>query len=701
MTKNSRLFASLSAPASLAAGLAFIFVYLCFRNTGLYPTIFSDETAYSTFARLTPFSEATVPSYLYFALFRTTNSCGDGFLDCARLLNSLLFLAAAPFMYAIARRLMPPALACMCALVSVGGPANVYTLYFMPEATYFLFFWALTWAVLRHQDEPTVPRTLLAGIILGLLALIKAHGLFVIPAVCLFLVWGCYTRRTTTWGWLIDALQTLALLLAAAAVVRFGIAYLMAGTNGLSLFGPLYRSQAGNSPAATQSISHVVTVALGVLRGHLLGLLVLFGVPLTVLLTFGAVRPLRASASPQVRALALYATLMLASLIAVTVMFTVSVSGTGFDTDQRLHMRYYDFALPLLTIFVASQVNLAVTSARRIVLPVASAACLALLYAAWRLPLDYTPLIADSPALHGLTMFPKAFPFFCALILATIVAWAFNARRGATLFVYALMPILAIGAGLALGRELRWAVYSDPYVNGAKFARDFLDPQALDKITVVGASLPGLYKAKFYLSTAGMRMKDVANTEQFDLAAFADKKNWLLIVGTFKVPGAYAAQVIEGKGYTLLRPQKPQTPGVTEIDFSQPLPDAMVVRYSGLSTQEAFGRWSDAKQVELELAAPLPKHLSLEMKVQAYGPNSGREVIVTIGKETRRFRAPEALETVKLEFDTSGSERTIGITIPMPTSPKQTGTGDDARALGLSFHHMHLRDKETAAIGAP
>lgn len=685
------------APVYLAAGLALLFVYLCLRNAGLHPTIFSDETAYSSFSRLIPFSEATVPSYLYFALFSTTNSCGDGFLDCARFLNTVLYLGAAPFIYLTARRVMRPALACACALVSVAGPANLYTLYFMPEASYFFCFWVLSWSVLRYHEAPGVLRALASGALLGILTLVKMHGLFVIPALVLFLAWSGFARRATVQNWLVQTLRDVLLVLAAAAAVRFGLGYLLAGANGLNLFGTLYRDQAGNSPMAGKSLVQLLVTTLGILRGHLMGLLVLFGVPLAALLATAGTRPLRDSLPAPTRALAVYMVLMVASLVAVTVLFTLSVSGTGFDTDQRLHMRYYDFTLPLLTLFAAALVETATAPGRRLAVALALVLGAALAYTAWRLKLDYTPLIADSPALHGLSLFPQFLPLFCGLAALNLLVWAYDQRRGTLAFVFFVLPVFAAGGATALSRETRWAIYTDAWVSGAKFARSYLTPAALDSVTVVGASVPGLYKAKFYLSSPGIRMHEVPDTEKFDLASFPTK-DWLLVVGTFKAPPERVARSVEGNGFTLLKPKRPTPAGAQMVDFAQELSDEGVLRNSGLSGAEGFGRWSDAKTVELELAQALPKALGMELKLYAFGPNAGQQVTVTIGKQERTFTAPAELTTVKLDFDTDGTERVIRITVPQPMSPKQLGAGEDQRPLGLALSEMILRDKAHMAI---
>ena len=125
-----------------------IFVALLFRNSGLYPVV-ADEAIYSKLSRLQPLADATIPGYLYLAIYRLTSICGDEFLGCARILNAIFFVAATPFIYLAARQVCTKTVASIVALLALLGPINSYTAYFMPEAPYFFSFWLLTWFILR------------------------------------------------------------------------------------------------------------------------------------------------------------------------------------------------------------------------------------------------------------------------------------------------------------------------------------------------------------------------------------------------------------------------------------------------------------------------------------------------------------------------------------------------------------------------
>src|SRR5690606_2739605 len=56
--------------------------------------------------------------------------------------------------------------------------------------------------------------------------------------------------------------------------------------------------------------------------------------------------------------IALFTALVLANLIVVTALFTASVAGSNStESATRLHMRYYNFALPLLPILAVSYLS--------------------------------------------------------------------------------------------------------------------------------------------------------------------------------------------------------------------------------------------------------------------------------------------------------------------------------------------------------
>jgi phosphoglycerol transferase len=673
--------------------LFIIFLYLAFRNAGLYPSIFSDETNYSIFSRLTPFEIVPIPSYLYFSIFRLSNACGDGFLECTRYINALLFVASAPFIYLVARRIMSANLAAWVAALSLLCPINVYTSYFMPEATYFFAFWVFSWSALRFAELPSHARAIGSGAILGLLMMIKAHALFLFPAYFLFIAYSAYRARgqSTLGQALRSALIHMALVLAAAATVRCGLGYLYAGRDGLNLFGSWYGKQASNLANSRARWIGLLPMALDNLRGHLMGLVLLFGVPLAGLAAFAASRPVRSSADRDTAPILAYALLMLSVLLGMTVMFTASVSGVGAETNARLHMRYYDFVLPFLLMFAASQLKTergALAPAARLAIAVPLAAVM--VYANFFLKHQFQPQIVDSPALFAFASERLVFRGLSVVGLVALAAWACNIRLGAKLFLFLFMPLFTIGAGRSMNRSMHNAATPDVYINAGRFAHQYLQQWERDQLTIVAADDGSLFKSMFYVDNRNAKMLVAAEGTEIPRAASpAQQKGWLLIVGNYPIPQGATVHTA-GRGFALVKLNGRQKSDNPVVDFSDAIPNQYLARAVGLSGPEQFGRWSDQKTVELYFASTLPRRVQLRLEARAFGPNVGKEIVVKVGSHRQSMRLADDTQVRTLSFDNDGGEKSISIDIPRPASPMELGKGDDLRPLGIAFSSMEI-----------
>ena len=185
----------LSAPAAIAGIMALSLIFLILRSSGLYPSVMGDEYTYDTMSRLMPFSAAYIPNYLYLSIYRLTNLCGDGFFACSRIMNSIFFVAAAPFIYSVARRFCSVPVAVLIVALSMMGPVNSYTAYFMPEAMFFLSFWVCVAYYLSLDGHASVKSWLILGLLMGASSLIKPHTLFALPAFCLCIFFFAYKER--------------------------------------------------------------------------------------------------------------------------------------------------------------------------------------------------------------------------------------------------------------------------------------------------------------------------------------------------------------------------------------------------------------------------------------------------------------------------------------------------------------------------
>lgn len=666
--------------------LAFVFFYLLLRNTGLYPVVLSDEWTYSSFSRLVPLSEVPIPSYLYFSAFRATNFCGDGFLSCARAINSFFFVATAPFIYLVARRFMSRNLSGFVAILSICSPLNAYTAYFMPEATYYLSFWVLTWSAFRFFEAPTSVRCAVLGTTMALISMVKIHALFLLPGFSLFILYTAYATRAADSNsrWWHTGLRLIVIALTTAAVVRLGVGYLYAGRNGLVLFGDLYNGQAEHTAATRTSIWQLIPAALLNARGHAMALALLFGVPLAAALAY----PLpRAESKQNVHALLVYSLLMLCSLLAVTVMFTASVIGNGpYETNARLHMRYYDFMFPLFLIFAGSQLSdripeLPIVKKFAIGIPLAAI----IICGNYLLLNQFKPSFVDCPELSGFTSDPNFFKLLTALAVFSIFAWIANNKLGAKIFIFGFMPLYTVMAGAMITSTIRQPMQADDYDQAGMFVRQYLSKEQSDGVVVVGADVQGLYKAKFHIDNPKVDLLPTPEGGEVDLSNLPRSKHWLLVIGNHPMPKNVDSRLVKGK-FALLR----IVPVKQDIDFSKPLSSGDVDSTAGLAASESWGSWSTTKHVGLMFAAALPKKLTVHLTAYAFGPNIGRDFVLTIGQNRQLFLLAATPKEVILNLETDGTQHVIGIDVPQPTSPKQLGLSDDARLLGLALIHMEV-----------
>jgi phosphoglycerol transferase len=667
------------------AALLLALLYLVMRDMGIYPTIFGDEWTYSSSARLTPYKDALLPSYLYFSLFGVTSQCGDRFLECSRIINAVLFVAASPFIYSIARRVTTQRVAAAVALLSIAIPTNSYTAFFMPEAMYFLAFWVFSAAVFAFLADLSGRWLAVSAVVLGLMALIKVHALFLVPGYCCFLLYAAWAARGDAGGaqWIRRAAGWIALALALAFTVRMVGGYLFAGSHGLGLLGYMYTSQASVNSGVGQRIPQ----ALANLWGHVMALSLLAGMPVAALVMQATHAPLRTRADRTTTALLAYCVLMLGVLLAVTVLFTAAVAGNGAESNARLHMRYYNFVLPLFLIFAGAQVTRPLPSlslGRRLLVALPMAALIAYAYLAL-LP-AFEPNYIDSPELYSLTHQPELFTLLGATALLTLAAWAIEMRRGAQLFLFVFAPMLAVVGALQVNEVFSGFRVPDQYVKAGVFARQHLTPEEKGRLVLVGSDAAMLFKTRFFVDDTRVQLLILPEGTPITPQALPPGPYWLLVMGDYPLPPGLVSHVKRRNFALLGTPPDPRN--AHAVNFALPERDPDRLRLKGVSDMESWGRWSNAKTVRIDFAQPFPREMTLLLDAAAYGPNARQDFVVRIGQQEQRVRLAAAHGIVRLTFRTSGEDRTISIDVPQPVSPSQLGQSRDARQLGIGLYGM-------------
>lgn len=110
----------------------------------------------------------------------------------------------------------------------------------------------------------------------------------------------------------------------------------------------------------------------------------------------------------------------------------------------------------------------------------------------------------------------------------------------------------------------------------------------------------------------------------------------------------------------------------------------------GLSFVEPWGVWSQDATVTYEFSMPLPERFELQLLAHAFGANVGKEFVVEVGDQRRRFTLSAGTEARVIELANPKGARTLVLRVPSPVSPKELGMGEDQRRLGIGIAEMRI-----------
>lgn len=672
---------------AFTTALALVFAYIWARHRPLYPLVFADEWLYSKFSRLTPLSESALPSYLYLWIFSATNACGTGFLGCVRFLNLLFFIASAPFIYLTARQFCARPAAMMLALMCVLAPVKSYTAYFMPESLYYFGFAVLAWIALARGAMHWARHALAAGAVLGLLMLVKVHGLFLVPSLAAFLLYASWNKRQGPW--LRDGLAAACLAVGAVFAVRFGLGYALAGESAFNLFGNFYAPLVSTSLSTADKLLKLMPDALISLKGHLMALVLVFALPLAALLDFCLGGTAKSPAGRRAAPLYVFAILMLGAAFAATVLFSASMAPIGPREILRLHLRYYSFTFPLLLMAAAADSGAPGPATRP--LParlIALALGAALLYSAVALAPAYDANMVDGPEIAAMDPAQPFGKLVIVLELGLLALWTVKRTLARKLFVFLCLPLAVINAELVTTAFLREAATSNLHDRAGIFTRAYIGEDERKDLAIATTHLGALMRTQFHIDDAGVALIELEPGAALKTFEVPGRKKWLLVVGDHALPSGLKPEVANAD-FTLTQIGGDHQP-LGSVALSAPFGTGILANAEGLWEAEPWGRWSRDRQVRLHFTSPLPKHLNLYLKAQSFGPNAAQAYTLRVGRSETRFRIPLAPLEVYFRLETDGTERTVSIDIPEPVSPKALGISGDGRTLGLGLISVEI-----------
>jgi phosphoglycerol transferase len=429
-------------------------------------------------------------------------------------------------------------------------------------------------------------------------------------------------------------------------------------------------------------------------RGHLMVLAVLVPLPLAITLHALLSRHVRAEAD-KTRLLRLWALLVLGATVGVTFLFTATlVSPATPDEGLRLHMRYYSFVLPLL--WLVAGATLGRDEARLRAgsrWAIAALVALTMLFALVKLP-SYAFNAVDGPDIFMFKPDGWRGRLIIGLGLATLLLWALGHRLAARLFLFVALPLNLL-AGLAMSHKITRGNHIETTADRAGTLVQAKVPAAERKyLTVAGTDPIEILRTQFHIDDKDSQLMLVPENAPIGDDQVPTQQKWLLVMRKHPLPPAYKP-LYSNDEFSLYHLAVSER-SIGSTNFSQPLGQGIVTGAEGLSKEEAFGRWSDGKQVVLHLNTALPKKLRVRIKALSYADNADKPFVLRIGGSTATFRVPNyPMEERVLSLETDGTQRDIAIEVPHPVSPQEHDHTTDTRKLGIALGEIAISVPES------
>lgn len=513
------------------------------RAGGFGPSIFPDERVYSFASRHGSFAGAPIPNYLFYLVYGAVDLFGADFLATARVFNAVFYSLSLPFIYALARKRCGRATSLFLALITAFSPVSSYTVYFMPESLYFFGFWAFAWLVLDAPRPASPVRFgLAAGAAIGVLALVKTHGVFLLPG---FVLYAAFSGEGDTFR--SRARHAAEACLGAAvsfSAVRFGLGYLLAGPAGLNLLGTSYGSAADKTAALFDLRLFLYGFAYN-LFGNIEVLCVLFALPLTAVLLAVAGRQSLFASDSALRRRAVFFLSFFVPLLILTASFPAVIGITGdYDMDleiARVQSRYYNFLYPALLIVLgwlhaklAAEKDGAAFRTRWACVPFVVVALFAVATHLRGYFIDPSP---DCPELPGLFFVFVVTPFRILAVLAAVAALLsmYSWKTACKAYLFLFLPLYTLGTFMVIQFNIALTARNDPVVAAVHAVRDHLRGDTAD-LAVAGRAAYEGNQALFQLDDPGVPFIRVRDGEIAIERIPADKKWVLLFDGARLVP---------------------------------------------------------------------------------------------------------------------------------------------------------------------
>jgi phosphoglycerol transferase len=674
---------------SLSLIIILMAAYMLFRNYGVYPSVV-DEYTYSSSSRLLSIGDTLTPNYLYKIIFRTTNLCGSGWLECARLINIIFYVCSVPLIYLVASKFLSEKKSLLITILSIIGPVSTYTAYFMPESMYYFFFWLLILVLASNNSLVASQKIFTVTIILGLLSLIKPHAFFLIIPIFLYGIYINYSIKNNIFYWAIKFILILSL---GIIVTKLVIAYYFSGNQGLTLFGAGYNGLGSFilnfALANIENMFKVVSEVIKQIIGHWAALSIIFGPLLCVLVSLALKLNNKldselTSARVMQKNFAVLTLLMLLCMSGISSFFAAGMGVQLESEASRLHMRYYNFLLPM--ILISGMLDVEGNDLKRRFLISIPFICL-VIYVISTAFVILKPNYVDSPEMRGI--YSNKFIFYTLALgsLAAIILWIKKPKISLMIFIFLIYPCYLIASNYYVNLELRNRMYLSPYDKVAIFAAQFLTKKDTSNLVLIAppSALGVQVLSQIYIDNPNVRILTLPEGSAINEQALGRSFKWVAS------SGEYPLDLPSNFGFKFDGFQINRIISKTEVvDLSSDRWPGYIEYVKGLGPAEPWGRWSRGKIVEIKFINPLPLDFSLRINASPYGNNVNKNFLVIVGKQERTFVLSGNNQEVVVDFSGEKNSHTIKIIIPEPSEEVGPMNG-----LGFGLIKLEIESKGT------
>jgi phosphoglycerol transferase len=511
-------------------------------------------------------------------------------------------------------------------------------------------------------------------------------------------------------------------IICGSLICKIILGFLIAGSPGLSFLGHLYSATTQdffNATTATNSISKTAELTVGTLslssengsyatkwtsglmallnfwtiniRGHILGLCLLFGVSLLVMLRLLSSPLIDSKPRPIQKDYAWFTFLLLFFLVLVSSLYSSLVTLSSNGEILRMHMRYYNFAFPLLLMilpcmFTASTEKTISKKLKYFEIVLWMIVSVIVLLGSWKMMAPYQPTAIDMPELRGIMQYKWFFYASTGIGLLSLLIWIISRKTAIKLFFWVLAPLVLIGSSIGINQNIWQASQPNVYDRAGIVIKQLLNKQELSQLVVAGDNPIELSRTLFYLDQPEVIAQVIKGRVPYEMNMLPSGKKWVLLLDDHLMASNIQNQ-LNFSGFSLGGGS-----GEIKIDFqNQSWPSRSLLSTQGLfMPPEPWGTWSVAKEVTLYFNQPLPQEFRLTINARAFGPNIDQPFILEVGNTTTPLIFTQSFNQISTIVKNPNKSIALSIRIPYPVSPSELNLGADTRKLGLAIKDLQI-----------